>query len=109
MIARCLQEVESAVCIDRKIGLRVRGRPVVRGLRGGVHDELDVARVACKQALHAFGVADVQLLPAEAVDLVDEALRGRCGRCLGAKEVGPHVVLHTDYVEALRGEETHRL
>ena len=103
------QKVERAVGVDGEVGVRVRGRPVVRGLRGGVDDQLDRAPVAREERVDPLAVADVHLLPAEVLDLGGETVRGGRGGGLGAEEVGAHVVLDADHVEALLGEEAHRL
>ena len=41
---RRLEQVQRAVRIDREVGLRVGGRPVVRRLGGGVDHELEEPR-----------------------------------------------------------------
>ena len=61
VLARRLEQVERAVGVDAEVGLRVARGPVVRGLRGGVDDQLDLAGVLGEDARDAVGVADVEL------------------------------------------------
>ena len=49
MLAGRLEQVERAVGVDREVRVRVARRPVVRGLRGGVDDQLDLAAVLGEQ------------------------------------------------------------
>ena len=51
-----------------------RRRPVVRGLRRGVDDQLDVLGVLGEQPLDALAVADVEVQRAERVELARELL-----------------------------------
>ena len=82
VLARRLEQVERAVGVDAEVGLRVLGGPVVRGLGGGVHDQLDLAGVLGEDALDAVGVADVDLLVDE---LVREALLRAPRTCGGSR------------------------
>ena len=66
------------LALTREVGLGVLRGPVVRRLRGGVHDQLDVAGVLGEDALDAVGVADVDLARAE---LVREALGEQLATC----------------------------
>ena len=105
VLARRLEQVERAVGVDAEVGLRLLGGPVVRGLGGGVHDQLDLAGVLGEDALDAVGVADVDLLVHE---LVREPLLEHLGhaarRRLGAEEARAHVVLEADDGVAALGE-----
>ena len=103
--ARRLEQVERAVGVDAEVGLGLLGRPVVRGLRGGVHDQLDLAGVLGEDARDGVGVADVDLLVHE---LVRQPLLQHLGhaarRGLLAEEAGAHVVLEADDRVAALGE-----
>jgi hypothetical protein len=105
VLPRGLQQVERAVGVDAEVGLRLLGGPVVRGLRGGVDDQLDLAGVPGEDPLDALGVADVDLLVDE---LVREALLQHFGHAAGrrllAEEAGAHVVLEADDGVARLGE-----
>ena len=48
--ARRLEQVERADRVDREVGLRLARRPVVRRLRGGVDDQLELARMLARRA-----------------------------------------------------------
>ena len=48
VLARGLEQVERAVGVDREIGERIAGGPVVRGLGGGVDDQGDSLTVPGK-------------------------------------------------------------
>ena len=105
VLARRLEQVERAVGVDAEVRLRVLGGPVVRGLGGGVHDQLDVAGVLGEDALDAVGVADVDLLVQELVrETLLEHLGHAARRRLGAEEARAHVVLEADDGVAALGE-----
>src|SRR4029077_6875152 len=42
-ISRRFQQIEGAVCVDREMSLWIARRPIVRWLRGGVHDSINLA------------------------------------------------------------------
>ncbi len=66
VLAGRLEQVERAVGVDAEVGLRVAGGPVVRGLGGGVDDQLDLLAGLGEDAIDALGVADVEVDGAEA-------------------------------------------
>ncbi len=98
MVAGGLEQVERAVGIDAEVRLRIAGSPVVRGLGGGVDDQLDFLAGLGEDAVDAVRVADVEVDRAEGVELPVEALGHRCGRCLRAEKHGAGVVLDPDHV-----------
>ena len=109
--ARRLEQVERAVGVDAEVRLRVGRGPVVRRLRGGVDDELDLAaRARAKTPLDAVGVADVDVERAEArrASRQSRSVTVR-GRGLRAEEARAHVVLEPDHVEARLDEVRDRL
>ena len=69
MGSRGFEQNERSGCVHREIGFRVAGRPVVRGLRGGVNHQFDL--VLPKQHIDAGFVAD-----GEVADLV-QGFQGR--------------------------------
>ena len=104
-----LEQVQGAVRVDAEVGLRLARRPVVRRLRGGVHDDLDRGCVLGEQALHALGIPDVELVRAELGVGPPQLLGDGCGRRVRAEECAAHVVLDPDDVEALRHQVAHGL
>src|SRR5207248_746341 len=100
---------ERAVGVDGEVDVRVRRRPVVRGLSGGMDHELQRARVLREYAIDTLTVADVEIERSERVaERPHEALGGRCGRCRGAEELRAHVVVKADHVEAGSDEMLYR-
>jgi hypothetical protein len=57
--ARAVEQDQRPSGIDREIRVRIAGGPVVRRLRGGVHDQPDLAAVQREERLHGGAVADV--------------------------------------------------
>ena len=104
-MTRGLEQVERPVRVHAEVRLRIARRPVVRRLRGGVDDELEILSVLREDPVDALGVADVELDPAELVAVAfDEPLADRAGRGVGPEELRAHVVLEPDDVEPLLDE-----
>ena len=61
--------------IDTEVGEGFFGSPVVRGLRGGVNDEVDVAAVFLEDGGDVFEVADVDRFVDESSGRGPSALR----------------------------------
>ena len=76
--ARRFEQVQGAVGVDREIGLRVAGRPIVRRLGRGMDDRRDVVAVAGENLVHQRGVADVAVDVAIGLDLDFEPLPAPC-------------------------------
>ena len=105
---RGLEQIERAVRVHAEVHLGSRGRPVVRGLRGCVHDQLDLAAVAGEDAVDPVGVADIEVERGELGVYLEEAFGHRAGRRRGAEELAAHVVLDPDDVVAGLDEVPHR-
>src|SRR5947209_9091166 len=89
--------------------MRLAGSPVMRGLGGGMDDQLDLAGVLFEDAYHAFSVPDIEVKrPERAPQLVGQATNGRSRRSLRTEEVRAHVVVQPDHVVALLGKVGHR-
>ena len=72
-----------------------------RRLRGGVHDELETRRVLGEERRDGVRVAYLHLERPEGAGVgVEQPLRLGPGRGLRAEEVGAHVVLDPDHLEA---------
>ena len=105
-----LEQVEGAVGVDAEVGLRIARGPVVRGLGGGVDDQLDLrcrarrrsGRPRSRSRMSAFSQRNSGVRG-------DQPLGHVRGRGLGAEEARPHVVLDADDVEALGDEVPDRL
>ena len=80
-----------------------RRRPVVRGLRRGVDDQLDVRGVLGEEPLDAVAVADVEVERRGSVSNSRRELLAHVPRRgLRAEEARAHVVVEPDDVEARR-------
>uniref|UniRef100_A0A6J6A277 Unannotated protein n=1 Tax=freshwater metagenome TaxID=449393 RepID=A0A6J6A277_9ZZZZ len=105
-----LEEVEGAVGIDAEVGLGLGSGPVVRRLRSGVHDQLDLRAVLLKDGANRLLVADVdRKRPERGPEIGGQPLGGGCRRGRISEEVGAHVVVYADHLEALPGEVARRL
>ena len=74
----------------------------MRGLRRGVHDQLDLRRAcSANTRSHAVGVADVHVERAELRELAptSRSVTGLRGG-VGPEEARPHVVLEADHVDS---------
>jgi hypothetical protein len=99
VVARGLEEVQRAGRVDAEVDVRLAGGPVVRRLRGGVDDQLEVAADLADDARDAVAVPDVDRGEAEAV-AAGELVRGVRGRGAVAEELPAHVVLDADDLPA---------
>ena len=105
-----LEQVQRAVGVDREVRLRVRRRPVVRRLRGGVDDELEVARRRSNSArTPSASRMSRSTRGGTRRELVEQALGRAGGRGLRPEEPSAHVVLDADHVVAGPDEVRHRL
>ena len=104
-----LEQIEGPPGVHREVRLRLARGPVVRGLGGGVDDELDGPAVLGEEARDRVLVADVDLQRAEVGELAAQGLGDVRGRSLRAEEAGAHVVLDPDDVVALGDQAAHRL
>ena len=100
VVARRLEQAESGAGVYPKIGDRLARRPIMRGLRGGMDDELDRRAVSREQLCDGVGIADIgfhvrvvlkplQFGPIEA--------RAR----IRAKKAAAHIVVDSNDVEPL--------
>ena len=109
--ARRLEQVEGAVGVDAEVGLRVARGPVVRGLGGGVDDDLDRAR-ACSANSRSTPSAS-RMSSSVGAELRELAARASSVTgavdASGPKKRAAHVVLDPDHVEALRDQVAHGL
>ena len=95
------QHVQRAGGVDPEIGVRLARRPVVRGLRGGVDDDFDLAAIARKHVLHRVKIADVDGVMRVVRQCGLQTLTRRRGRSLGAKKTRPHIVVDAGNGESL--------
>ena len=65
MPASGLEQVQGPVGVDVEIRLGLSRRPIMRGLRGGVDDQLEAPGVLGEDPVDAVGVANVELERAE--------------------------------------------
>ena len=99
--SRGFEQVQRSVRVDGEVRERLRRRPVVRRLCGGVDDELERRRVLPKDPVDGVGVANVEVERAELSRIcLLEAPRLRTGRGGLAEEIGPHVVVDSEHVVA---------
>jgi hypothetical protein len=108
MPPRRFQEDDRARRVDGEVGQRLARGPVVRGLRGRVHDHRDVAAVVREELTDTGLVADVQIGVPVAAHRGFQPLPVPSRATRRSEEVPAHVVVDADDVEALRGEERRR-
>ena len=88
---------------------RILGGPVVRGLGGGVEDEVDVGVVFGEEVFEGFQVADVVgvVLVGGEFGFEAEAVGGVGG--VFAEEGGAEVVVDAENLQPLTGQKPHPL
>ena len=101
-VARRHQKVEGADRVDVEIVVRDRRRLVVRGLRGGVDDE--IRPLFGQQHAHGGAVANVDDVVPIGRQSRQQVENDRLGGALRAEEFLPHVVVHADDRPSLAGE-----
>ena len=98
------EEVHRAEGVDTEVNQgRARG-PIVRGLRGGMDDDLHGTAELAKERRNALRIADIEWAVPVAGKLAGQLLARGCGRGAGTEEFGPHVIVDADDIEAFRGE-----
>ena len=96
---RGLEQVKRPGRVDLEVGDRLAGGPVVRGLRGRVHHEIDRRAVAAKETVDRVAIADVDLLVGVAVEIAEQPLPVPNRRGLGPEEIRAQIVVDPDDVE----------
>src|SRR5579883_2044749 len=94
------QEVQRAEGVDPEISKRIAGRPVVRGLRGGMNDRFDLGAKFCEKAINAFALADIDREMAVVFELLLEGAPAGHRGCLWPKEFAAHIVVDTGDFES---------
>ena len=97
MLSSAFEQVQGAVGVDGEVFVRVASGPVVRGLSGGVHDQLDVRSVFFKQLAHRVLIANVGVqMNVVVAEFVLELLPLPAGRRFFSEKFFPHVVVDAD-------------
>ena len=102
-LAGGFEEVQRADSVGVEVIKRNRSRAVVRGLCGGMDD--DIGFDFCNEVENALPVPDVQFVVGEARDEIGEALLIPARVALGAKKCRALVVVHPVDGTALAGEK----
>ena len=100
---RSFKQHRGSVRVHGEIGRRIGCRPVVRGLRCRVNNEIYLIAASAKDPDDLIGVAYVNLAVDIVAVLACEAFANPSRRGLGAEEVAAHVVVDANHVPALSG------
>src|SRR5207248_11565130 len=94
-------QVQCAICIDSKIGLRIPSRPVMRWLRSRVHDCIDLAATAFEQLCECGTIPNIEVMMLITADACDQIIPRSLDGSFSAKESRPHIVIDPDDARAL--------
>ena len=107
-VSRCFEQIKRAVGVNREIHLGIARRPIVRWLRGGVHNRPQATPVRFENFIHRRGIADVDLVMLICGHTRQQLIaRFPSGRFLAEKSF-PHVVVDPHDRTAIPGKTPDR-
>src|SRR5262249_39813401 len=105
-LAGCFKQYECAVGVHAEIGVRILRGPVVRRLRGGMHDEFNITAIIGKHRLDRPTIPNIDVKVNVIQDLRFQFTPAPFRRGVLPEKLLSHVVVDADDPKSLRAEES---